>query len=51
MVGADIPDPIGMGPSAYQQVGVVLEKALDGVYQYLETRHEDDLSHPDDEIA
>ena len=39
-VGIDVPDPIGMGPRAYKQVGQLLEAALDGVVKYLESKED-----------
>jgi protein-tyrosine-phosphatase len=36
-VGVDVPDPIGMGPKAYQQVAQVFEKAIPGIIGFLDT--------------
>lgn len=34
--GADVPDPIGMGPAAYQDTCRVLEKAIPAIIAYLD---------------
>lgn len=34
-VGVDVPDPIGMGPKAYEEVAEVLEVAIEGILGYL----------------
>lgn len=36
-VGADVPDPIGMGLAAYEDVANILDTALAGVRDYLKT--------------
>lgn len=38
VVGADVPDPIGMGPAAYHRVAEVLEAGMEGILGYLKTR-------------
>ena len=38
-VGVDVPDPIGMGRPAYDQVAKVLEDAVIGVIGFLEERN------------
>ena len=35
LVGADVPDPIGMGIEAYQEVAEVIELALPGIINKL----------------
>jgi protein-tyrosine-phosphatase len=35
-VGADVPDPIGMGRDAYEEVAQVLEKAVPAIVQYID---------------
>lgn len=35
-VGTDVPDPIGMGPLAYEEAAKTLDLALEGVRDYLE---------------
>lgn len=37
-VGADVPDPIGMGRSAYEMTSKVLNEAVGGILGYLEER-------------
>lgn len=34
-VGMDVPDPIGMGPQAYQAVGEVIELAIPGILNHI----------------
>ncbi len=36
LAGADVPDPIGMGPRAYQEVAAVIELALPGIIRRLD---------------
>ena len=38
VVGMDVPDPIGMGAAAYEEVAEVLEAAMEGVTGYLDSR-------------
>lgn len=38
MHGMDIPDPIGMGEAAYQEVAEIIHLALPGVINYLQER-------------
>lgn len=35
-VGADVPDPIGMGRDAYEEVAQVLERAVPAIIQYID---------------
>ena len=35
--GVDVPDPIGMGPAAYEEVAALLEKALPAILAYIES--------------
>lgn len=37
-VGMDVPDPIGMGARAYEEVAAVLEAAMEGILGYLGTK-------------
>jgi len=39
-VGADVPDPIGRGQSAYEQVAVTMEAAIPGLIGYLKSESE-----------
>jgi protein-tyrosine phosphatase len=39
-VGADVPDPIGMGSLAYEMTSKVLNAAMGGILGYLESRGE-----------
>jgi protein-tyrosine-phosphatase len=34
--GGDVPDPIGMGAKAYEEVALVLEEAFPGIIRFLE---------------
>jgi protein-tyrosine-phosphatase len=36
-IGADLPDPIGMGRAAYEEVGAVLDVALPAIVNYIDT--------------
>lgn len=38
--GLDVPDPIGMGPKAYQQVAKVLELAIPGLMGFMDAEGE-----------
>jgi len=38
VVGADVPDPIGMGKPAYEKVSKVLQEAIVGIIGFLDTR-------------
>jgi protein-tyrosine-phosphatase len=35
--GLDVPDPIGMGPAAYEEVAEVLETAIPSIIAYLDS--------------
>lgn len=35
--GIDVPDPIGMGPSAYEEVAKVLEAAIPAIIAYIDS--------------
>ena len=35
--GVDVPDPIGMGPAAYEEVAGVLEKAVPAILAYVDS--------------
>lgn len=35
--GMDVPDPIGMGPAAYEEVAVVLERAIPAIIAYVDS--------------
>ena len=35
--GVDVPDPIGMGPSAYEEVAVVLDAAIPAIIRYIDS--------------
>ncbi len=37
-VGVDVPDPIGMGRKAYEETSKVLNEAMGGILNYLESR-------------
>lgn len=37
-VGIDVPDPIGMGATAYQQVGQVLDLAIPGLIGFIDSQ-------------
>lgn len=36
--GFDVPDPIGMGPAAYDQVAQILDLAIPGLLGYMDTQ-------------
>jgi protein-tyrosine-phosphatase len=38
-VGADVPDPIGMGRAAYEEVAQILELAIPAIIRYLDETH------------
>jgi len=35
--GVDVPDPIGMGPAAYEEVAAVLENAIPAILAYIDS--------------
>ena len=39
--GVDVPDPIGMGPLAYQQVAEVLGYAIPGILEFMDAQTEE----------
>ena len=34
--GTDVPDPIGMGPAAYQEVAIILDTAIPSIIAYID---------------
>jgi protein-tyrosine-phosphatase len=35
--GVDVPDPIGMGPAAYEQVAAMFEAAIPSIIAYIDS--------------
>jgi protein-tyrosine-phosphatase len=46
MCGCDIPDPIGMGKNAYEEVGEILHQSITGIIEFLDACAAKDQGEP-----